>query len=158
VLRPAPRKPATDTGPTVTESWRGWQFGGIAQLGEKVYALMDQPGKKRSRFVGPGERLEDATVTQVAANEVALREPAGRVVRIRRLDVMAELLRRSPGAAPRSVTSPAGSPAGPAAPAAPGAAPPTVRRAPVGFDLDQAVVNQGERPDSTSDAVVSEEP
>jgi hypothetical protein len=143
----------------VVDAWRGWQFGGIAQLGPQTYALMDQPGKKRSRFVRPGDRLEDATVARVGADEVTLREAGGgRLVRVRRFDVMAQLLRSSPGAAPRSVGAPAGTPTVPTAPAVPGRSTPTVRRAPVGFDLDQTVADQSGRLESNLEPAISEEP
>jgi hypothetical protein len=99
-------------------------------MDEKTYALMDQPGKKQSRFVQPGDKLEDATVARVAADQVTLREAGGEIVRVQRVDVMAELLRpgRSGSHSPRGPAAPA-NPAAPAGPAAPGV--PGTRSGPV---------------------------
>jgi hypothetical protein len=112
--------------PGTPDAWRGWQFSGVAQMDDKTYALMDQPGKKQSRFVQPGDKLEDATVARVAADEVTLREAGGEIVRVQRVDVMAELLRpgRSGSRSPRG-------PAAPANPAAPVPAVPGTRSGPV---------------------------
>jgi hypothetical protein len=106
--------------PDNTGDWRGWIYNGIAQINNQTYALMDQPNKKQSRFVKVGDRLEDATITQVSENQVALREQAGSVVRVERVDAMAALLRST------HPTTPAvrGAPATPTQiPGAPGVSP-----------------------------------
>jgi hypothetical protein len=92
------RRPASDGtpapgGPDAGGGWHGWKFDGVAQLDEQTYALMDQPNQKQSRFVKEGDRLEDATIAQVSESQVVLREAGGGVVRVPRVDAMAELLR-----------------------------------------------------------------
>jgi hypothetical protein len=121
--RQAEKDRNTHPQPANTGDWRGWIYNGIAQINAQTYALMDQPNKKQSRFVKVGDRLEDATITQVSEKEVALREQEGSVVRVERVDAMAALLRstRTPSVrgAPVTATTPAltaGPPgAGPAA-------------------------------------------
>jgi hypothetical protein len=103
-----------------TDTWRGWKFNGVAQLDRKTYALMDQTGKRQSRFVKPGDKLEDATVARVEQDEVTLREAAGGIIRVQRVDAMAELLRptRSAPRAPQQPAAPSTAP--PATPTPPG--------------------------------------
>jgi hypothetical protein len=110
---PSAQLPAPSAEKVATDAWRGWRFNGVAQLDQKTYALMDQPGQKRSRFVGPGDRLEDAVVARVQEDIVLLRPAEGGLVEVTRVDAMAELLRplRSP-AAPRG-EPPAGLPFSP---------------------------------------------
>src|SRR5262249_37748196 len=132
--------------PDADGSWHGWKYNGIAQLDEQTYALMDQPNQKRSRFVKEGDRLEDATIVRVAENEVELRQADGSVVRVPRVDAMAELLRPvrrrtpppGPGAAPTGPTLTAPTPGqGPvtiplgAQPPTPGVPPPATLPAPL---------------------------
>jgi hypothetical protein len=91
------RRPGSDgnraSGGPDAGGWHGWKFDGVAQLDEQTYALMDQPNQKQSRFVKEGDRLEDATIAQVSESQVVLREAGGGVVRVPRVDAMAELLR-----------------------------------------------------------------
>jgi len=91
------RRPGSDgnraSGGPDAGGWHGWKFDGVAQLYEQTYALMDQPNQKQSRFVKEGDRLEDATIAQVSESQVVLREAGGSVVRVPRVDAMAELLR-----------------------------------------------------------------
>jgi hypothetical protein len=110
--RPARRpEPAGNAAPDSDGAWRGWKFDGVAQLDQQTYALMDQPNQKRSRFVREGDRLEDATIARVAENAVMLREADGTIVRVQRVDAMAELLRPA-----RTTTPPQGSVPAPAGP------------------------------------------
>jgi hypothetical protein len=74
-------------------AWRGWKFNGVAQLDQQTYALMDQPNQKQSRFVREGDRLENATIARVTEGAVILRQADGTVVRVPRVDAMADLLR-----------------------------------------------------------------
>lgn len=113
---------AEESGPESTDTWRGWKFNGVAQLDEKTYALMDQTGKKVSRFVKPGDKLEDATVARVVDGEVTLRESGGHIVRVQRVDAMAELLRpsRSGPRSPRDPAAPSAAPTQAPAPTTPG--------------------------------------
>jgi hypothetical protein len=87
-----PAKPKPPAGPDKIESWHDWKFNGLAQLDQQTYALMDQAGKKESRFVRAGDQLDDAIVERVGPNEVTIREAGGNVVRIPRVDAMAALL------------------------------------------------------------------
>jgi hypothetical protein len=105
--------------PGTPDAWRGWQFNGVAHLDQKTYALMDQPNRKQSRFVKPGDKLEDAIVARVADDEVTLREAGGEIVRVQRVDAMAALLRpsRSGTRSPRNPAAPSAAPA-PAIPCA----------------------------------------
>jgi hypothetical protein len=147
--KPAPR-PVSDgngsSGGPDAGGWHGWKFDGIAQLDQQTYALMDQPNQKQSRFVKEGDRLEDATIAQVSENQVVLRQADGSVVRVPRVDAMAELLRPGrtatplpQGAVPALTGPAAGSPIpgqGPvttplgAWPPTPGVAPPATLPAP----------------------------
>ena len=103
----ASRRQGAAAGPQVTDAWNDWKYTGIAELDQQTYALMDQPDKKQSRFVKVGDHLEDATVTQVAENEVTLREAAGSVVRMKRVDPAADLLRLArPATAPPQGAAP----------------------------------------------------
>jgi hypothetical protein len=100
--------------PALTDGWNDWKYTGIAQLDQQTYALMDQPEKKQSRFVKVGDTLDDAIVTQVADDEVTLRQADGSLIRVKRVDPVADALRAARAAAP----------------AAPGAAPNTTPTAP----------------------------
>lgn len=94
-------------GHETVDEWHGWKYNGVAQLDQQTYALMDQPNQKQSRFVKTGDHLEGATVARVAENEVRLRESDGSLVRVRRVDAMAELLRSVRPAAPPPGAAPA---------------------------------------------------
>ncbi|MFL6110862.1 MAG: hypothetical protein ACJ786_05870, partial [Catenulispora sp.] len=95
---------------------------GIAELDQQTYALMDQPSKKESRFVKVGDHLEDAIVESVSENQVTLHEAGGNIVRVQRVDAMAELMRsvHTPAPAVRLAPPTAGTTQ---VPGAPGSAP-----------------------------------
>jgi hypothetical protein len=140
-----------------TDTWRGWKFNGVAHLDRKTYALMDQTGKRQSRFVQPGDKLEDAVVARVEQDEVTLREAAGSIIRVQRVDAMAELLRPT-RAAPRAPQQPAApSTAPPATPTPPGGRPNPVattpnseglRLAPAATGVEERAAFQVERQDA----------
>jgi hypothetical protein len=103
--------------PALTDGWNDWKYTGIAQLDQQTYALMDQPEKKQSRFVKVGDTLDDAIVTQVADNEVTLRQADGSLIRVKRVDPVADALRAARAAAPAAPGAAPNTPAPGAAPA-----------------------------------------
>jgi hypothetical protein len=109
----ASRRQGAGADPEVTDAWHDWKYTGIAELDQQAYALMDQPDKKQSQFVKVGDRLEDATIVSVSENEVTLREAGGSVVRMKRVDPVADQLRslRAAPAAPAATAPGSLSPA-----------------------------------------------
>jgi hypothetical protein len=111
---------------------------------------MEWRNRKQSRFVKPGDKLEDAIVARVADDEVTLREAGGEIVRVQRVDAMAALLRpsRSGTRSPRNPAAPSAAPA----PAIPGARSGPVVTTPQNLETPRGVLPTSSAPEERREA------